>query len=121
MSMKTLFKARICNQKGASLMEVVAGLTIVTVITTAVLTCVISGFSLNYKTVDEYSRVSEMYDQIEGNDTDVTDWNDVEESEITFSWTDSLGAVTDATITGNYTYDKDQSKLGEFVYEYRSD
>ncbi|MFI3202328.1 MAG: hypothetical protein R3Y54_12560 [Eubacteriales bacterium] len=103
------------NQKGASLMEVVAGFTIVTIVTAAILTCVLAGFSLNYKTLTEYTRVSVMYDQIEGNETVVTDWSESPVGAVSFTWMNSSGVPVDVVISGKYVLDKEQQKLGEFI------
>lgn len=116
--MKTLFEKVMFNENGTSLMEVVVGILIVSTVTTAVLISYVSGHSTNYQIMEEYDRVTVMYDHMEGNVEESLDL-EVEPGSITFSWGPDSDTTVGGTITvdGYYDFDEKQMKLGEFTYD----
>lgn len=110
--MNILVHNKFLNQQGATLMEVVVGFTIVSIITAAVLTSVLSGFSLSYKTKEEYDRVTDVYTQIESYDAGIPT---SKIGSMKFSWSGSSSDPIE--VEGTYMYDSnpDQSKLAEFI------
>lgn len=112
------------DERGSTLMESVISMFVLSIMTALIVSTFLAGLSLYTKSFQEYSRVNDVYSDIElidevrdssGNITSSTVGSgdlSIQEGSISFDY----GGGT-IEIDGTYIYDTDSEKLGEFVVE----
>lgn len=99
------------NENGSTLLENICAVTLLLVVTAMIMSTLLGGIALYKSNHIEYDRLNGVYTDIET--SAVTTNVETVEGKISFKYSDGI-TEQQVDIKGNYTYDKQDKKLGDF-------